>query len=128
MAFLRRSEAEEGGFLQRSEAEGDSFLRHSEAEGGGFLRCSEAEGGGFLLPSEAEGECWVHYSQPETKRTSIEWRHCSLPKPQKFCKTLSTRNFMLTLFCHCKGPILNIICSVESLTTAKHTVICLRTA
>jgi len=42
----------------------------------------------LLKRFEAEGriaagdETWVHYHKPETKKTSMEWRHTSSPKPK----------------------------------------------
>jgi len=49
-----------------------------------LLKRFEAEGDGFLGRTVTGDETWVHYHQPETKKTSKEWRHTFSPKPKKF--------------------------------------------
>jgi len=43
-------------------------------------------------------ETWVHYHQPETKKSKKEWRPTSSPKPKKFRTQPSAGKVMLTLF------------------------------
>ena len=62
-----------------------------------LLRHLEAKGDGFLLRIVTGNETWVHYHQPETKRTNKEWRHSSSPKPKKFQTQPSPGKIMLTL-------------------------------
>jgi histone-lysine N-methyltransferase SETMAR len=64
------------------------------------------EGDGFLERIVTGDETWVHYQQPETKKTSKEWRHTSSPKPKKFRTQPSAGKVMLTLFWDERGVIL----------------------
>jgi histone-lysine N-methyltransferase SETMAR len=61
-------------------------------------KCFEAEGDGFLGRIITGDETWVHYHQPETKKSSKEWHHTSLPKLKKFRTQLSAGKVMLTGF------------------------------
>ncbi|XP_023713882.1 histone-lysine N-methyltransferase SETMAR-like, partial [Cryptotermes secundus] len=51
-------------------------------------------------------ETWVHYHQPETKRTSKEWRHSLSPKPKKFRTQPSAGKIILNLFWDERGVLL----------------------
>jgi len=51
-------------------------------------------------------ETWVHHYDPESKRESMEWRHCSSPAQKKFKRQPSAKKVMLTLFWDMHGPIL----------------------
>jgi len=70
------------------------------------LKRFEAEGDGFLGRIVTGDETWVHYHQPETKKSSKEWDHTSSPKPKKFHTLPSAGNVMLTLFWDERGVIL----------------------
>lgn len=71
-----------------------------------LLRRFHVEGDAFLGKIVTGDETWVHYHQPETKRSSKEWHHKSLPKPKKFRTQQSAGKVMLTLFWDAKGVIL----------------------
>lgn len=66
----------------------------------------KGEGEDILQRTVTPGECWVHYLQSETKRVSIEWRHSSSSKPDKFRTISSPWKLMLTAFWDSKGQIL----------------------
>lgn len=48
-----------------------------------LLHRFHAEGDAFLRKIVTGDETWIHYNQPETKRSSKQWRHSSSPKPKK---------------------------------------------
>jgi [histone H3]-lysine36 N-dimethyltransferase SETMAR len=64
------------------------------------------EGDAFLQRIVTGDESWVHYYEPETKRTSKQWRHVTSPKPRKFRVQSSEGKVLLTLFWDHRGPIL----------------------
>ncbi|UYV62960.1 hypothetical protein LAZ67_2002627 [Cordylochernes scorpioides] len=49
---------------------------------------------------------WVHYTTPETKEQSKQWKHTSSPKPPKFKQTLSAGKLIATVFWDRKGLLL----------------------
>ena len=51
-------------------------------------------------------ETWVHHYEPESKRTSMEWRHPTSPKTKKFKAEKSAGKVMATIFWDSKGVIL----------------------
>lgn len=64
------------------------------------------EGDAFLGKIITGDETWMHYHQPEMKRSSKEWHHKSSSKPKKFHTQQSAGKVMLTLFWDAKGVIL----------------------
>ena len=64
----------------------------------GLLKCFEAESDGFLGRIVTGYATWVRNHQPETKKSSKEWRHTPSPKPKKFRTQPSAGKVMLTLF------------------------------
>ena len=48
-----------------------------------LLKRFEADGDGSLGRIVTGDEIWVHYHQPETKKSEKEWGHTSSPKPKK---------------------------------------------
>jgi len=46
-----------------------------------LLRRYEVDGEAFLQRIVTGDETWVHFSEPERKRQSMEWHHTSSPKP-----------------------------------------------
>jgi histone-lysine N-methyltransferase SETMAR len=83
-----------------------------------LLRRYETEGDGFLQRIVTGDESWVHHFQPETKKASKEWRHCILPKPQKFRTQASAGKVMLTLFWDHRGPLVEHYMSKETTVTS----------
>lgn len=66
-----------------------------------------AEQGEEMLDSIVTGdETWVHYTTPETKEKSRQWRHSNSPKPKKFKQTLSAGKVMASVFWDRKGVLL----------------------
>ena len=49
---------------------------------------------------------WVQHFQPESKISSMEWKHSTLPTKKKFKMISSTRKVMLTVFWYMQGIIL----------------------
>ena len=72
----------------------------------GLLKRFEAESDGSLGRIVTGYETWVHYQQPETKKSSKEWHHTPSPKPKKFRTQPSAGKVMLTLFWDERGVIL----------------------
>ncbi|UYV69084.1 hypothetical protein LAZ67_6002319 [Cordylochernes scorpioides] len=48
-----------------------------------FLDCHETDGEELLDSIVTGDETWVHYTTPETKEQSKQWKHTSSPKPLK---------------------------------------------
>jgi len=48
-------------------------------------------------------ETWVHYFTPESKCSSMQWRHPGSPKPKKAKTTFSAGKVMTTIFWDSKG-------------------------
>lgn len=71
-----------------------------------FLQSHATDGEDFLDSIVTGDETWVHYTTPETKEKSRQWRHSSSPKPQKFKQTLSAGKVMASLFWDRKGVLL----------------------
>jgi len=71
-----------------------------------LLRRYEADGEAFLQRIVTGDETWVHFSEPERKRQSMEWRHTSSPKPKKVRMQRSAGKVMLTFFWDYNRPIL----------------------
>lgn len=71
-----------------------------------FLDCHEADGDEYLDSIVTGDETWVHYTTPETKEQSKQWKHTSSPKPRKFKQTLSAGKIMASVFWDRKGILL----------------------
>jgi hypothetical protein len=71
-----------------------------------LLKRFEAEDDGFVGRDVTDDETWVQYHQPETKKTSKEWRHTCSPKLKKFHTQPSAGRVMLTVFWDERGVIL----------------------
>ncbi|UYV65996.1 hypothetical protein LAZ67_3006106 [Cordylochernes scorpioides] len=63
-----------------------------------FLDCHETDGEELLDSIVTGDETWVHYTTPETKEQSKQWKHTSSPKPLKFKQTLSAGKLMAPSF------------------------------
>jgi histone-lysine N-methyltransferase SETMAR len=84
----------------------------------GLLKLFEAKGDGFLGRIVTGDETRVHYYQPETKKTSKEWRHAASSKPKKFCAQPSAGKVILTLFWDKRGVILELYMSRGNTVTS----------
>jgi hypothetical protein len=62
-----------------------------------FLRYA-VDGEGMLNKIVTGDESWVHHYQPESKRSSMQWKHPSSSSTQKFKFTPLAGNIMLTVF------------------------------
>ncbi|UYV72795.1 hypothetical protein LAZ67_10000753 [Cordylochernes scorpioides] len=71
-----------------------------------FLDCHETDGEEFMDSIVTGDETWVHYTTPETKEQSKQWKHTSSLKLLKFKQTLSAGKLMATVFWDRKGPLL----------------------
>ncbi|XP_054717272.1 protein GVQW3-like [Uloborus diversus] len=60
----------------------------------------------FLDSIVTGDETWVHYTTPETKKQSKQWKHPSSPKAKKFKQILSAGKIMAGVFWDRKGILL----------------------
>jgi histone-lysine N-methyltransferase SETMAR len=51
-------------------------------------------------------ESWVHHCQPESKHTSVQWKHPISPSTEKFKVTSSAAKVMFTVFWNAQGVLL----------------------
>jgi len=63
------------------------------------------EGDIFLDSIMTTDETWVHYFMPESKRSSMQWRHPGSPKPKKAKTMFSAGKVMATIFWDSKGVL-----------------------
>lgn len=66
----------------------------------------EKEGDEFLNRIVTGDESWCHHYEPETRRSSMQWKHVSSPPPKKFKTEASAGKVMLSFFFDHKGPML----------------------
>ncbi|UYV67791.1 hypothetical protein LAZ67_5002075 [Cordylochernes scorpioides] len=59
----------------------EDHKRHRVEAAQKFLDCHETNGEEFLDSIVTGDETWVHYTTPETKEQSKQWKHTSSPKP-----------------------------------------------
>jgi hypothetical protein len=64
------------------------------------------EGKDMLNKIVTEEESWVHHYQPESKRTSMQWKHASSPSEKKFQVKPSAGKVMLIMFWDSHGVLL----------------------
>ena len=62
--------------------------------------------GTFLSRIVTGDDTWVHHFEPESKRASLEWRHPSSPRTNKFKTQQSAGKIMATVSWDVSGPIL----------------------
>ncbi|GBN76902.1 hypothetical protein AVEN_11241-1 [Araneus ventricosus] len=60
----------------------------------------------FLERIVAGDESWCHHYIPESKKTSMQWKHTSSPLPRKSKGTTTARKVMLSFFFDYRGPLL----------------------
>ena len=60
----------------------------------------------FLSRIVTRDETWVHHYEPESKRSSMEWRHPTSPRVKKFKSQHSAGKIMATVFWDIEGVIL----------------------
>lgn len=60
----------------------------------------------FLSRFVTEDETWVHHFDPESKQSSMQWKHTSSPTPKKFRVQPSARKIMASVFWDAKGIVL----------------------
>ena len=65
----------------------------------------QAEGGFFLDSIMTTDKTWVHYFTPESKLSSMQWRHPGSPKPKKAKTTFSAGKVMATIFWDSKAVL-----------------------
>ncbi|XP_035229452.1 histone-lysine N-methyltransferase SETMAR-like [Stegodyphus dumicola] len=63
-----------------------------------FLQRYQTEGNEFWDKLMTRDETWIHYFSPETKCSSLEWKHCSSPTQTKYRTVPSAGKAMMTLF------------------------------
>ena len=70
-----------------------------------LLSLYEQEGDVFSDSIMTTDETWVHYFMPESKRSSMQWRHPESLKPKKAKTTFSAGKVMATIFWVSKGVL-----------------------
>ena len=60
----------------------------------------------FLSHIVTGDETWVHHYEPESRRSSMEWRHPTSPRVKKFKSQRSAGKIMATVFWDIEGVIL----------------------
>ena len=60
----------------------------------------------FLSRIVTGDETWVHHYEPQSKRSSMEWRHPTSPRAKKFKSQRSAGKIMATVFWDIEGVIL----------------------
>jgi len=63
-----------------------------------LLEWYSREGDNFLNRIINGDETWVHHSEPETKRQSMQWKHTSSPSSKKFKSQPSAGRLLLMVF------------------------------
>jgi hypothetical protein len=63
-----------------------------------FLKRYREEGDQFLLNIFTGDESWIHHFDPEEKRTSMQYKHTSSPRPKKLKTMPSAGKILLTIF------------------------------
>jgi len=75
------------------------------ASGAVIVVAVQAGRGLFLDTIVTTDEMWVHYFMPESKRSSMQWRHPGSPKPKKAKTTFFAGMVMATIFWDSKGVL-----------------------
>ena len=79
-----------------------------------------AEGETFLERIVTGDETWVHHYTPETKRSSMQWKHVTSPSPRKFRVQRSAGKVMATVFWDIKGVLLLDFLERNHTVTGQH--------
>lgn len=79
-----------------------------------------AEGEMFLERIVTGDETWVHHYTPETKRSSMQWKHVASPSPRKFRLQRSAGKVMATVFWDIKGVLLLDFLERNHTVTGQH--------
>ena len=58
----------------------------------------ENEPGEFIDGVVTQDETWVGHFDPESKKQSMEWKHCGSPPPKKFKRVSSAGKVMASIF------------------------------
>ena len=84
----------------------DGRTQEYTAASGAVIVVAVRAGRGLFLDSiVTTDETWVHYFTPESKRSSMQWRHPESPKPKKAKTTFSAGKVMATIFWDSKGVL-----------------------
>jgi len=78
---------------------------YTGASGAVIVVAVRAGRGLFLDSIVTSDETWVHYFTPESKRSSMQWRHPESPKPKKAKTTFSVGKVTTTIFWDSKGAL-----------------------
>ncbi|GBM98457.1 hypothetical protein AVEN_185984-1 [Araneus ventricosus] len=65
------------------------------------VRCNDAFDATFVGDAS-----WCYNYTPESKKTSMQWKHTSSPPPRKSKATATARKVVLSFFFDCRGPLL----------------------
>lgn len=65
-----------------------------------------AEGDDFLHRIVTQDESWFHFSEPESKQSSMQWKHVDSPRPRKFLLKPSANKVLYSFFWDYRGVIL----------------------
>ena len=84
----------------------DGRTQEYTAACGAVIVVAVRAGRGLFLDSVVTtDETWVHYFTPESKRSSVQWRHPGSPKPKKAKTTFHAVKVMATIFWDSKGVL-----------------------
>jgi len=83
----------------------DGQTQQYMAASGAIVVAVRAERGLFLDSVVTVDEMWVHYFTPESKLSSVKWRHSGSPKPKKAKIMFSAGKIMATIFLDSKGVL-----------------------
>jgi histone-lysine N-methyltransferase SETMAR len=78
------------------------------------------EGDKFLNRIITGNEMWVHYSEPETKAQSKQWKRAGSQPPKKFKMSPSAGKVMLVAFWDSRGMILTHFMPIGQTVIAKY--------
>lgn len=71
-----------------------------------LLQLYEEQGDQFLDRIVTQDESWFHFHEPESKRSSMQWKHPDSPRPRKFRMKPSANKVLYSFFWDSKGVIL----------------------
>ena len=70
------------------------------------LSCYEDFPGNLIKQVVTQDETWVHHFDPESRMQSKQWKHPSLPPPNKFKRVHSAEKVMASIFWDSQGVIM----------------------
>ena len=93
---------------------------------GDLFECYDTKGNDFLHCIVTGDETWLHQFEPESKRSSMQWRHITSPHPRKFRITSSAKKVMATVFWDSSGILLVDFLPIGQTVTANRFILTLK--